>query len=217
MTLKNIEKVLIVLLSGLIPLSIYLVFVHAPEEATQGLVQKIFYFHVSSAFAMYAGFGLSGVGAFLYLVKRNDFYDQASRAGMSTGLLFCTLVLLSGPIWARPIWGTFWTWDPRLTTTFVLFLLFLAVYFLRSYFGFENKKGRLIASILTLFACLDMPLVFLAVKLWRGIHPSVLGQEKNMPPEMLVALIVSNILFLVLFGVLFLQQLRINRIQDKEI
>lgn len=197
----------------LLAIDAWLIFGYAPVEAVQGPVQKIFYFHVSSAFCMYAGFLIAGLFSFLYLIKREERFDRLSHAGASVGLLFCTMVLMSGPIWARPIWGVWWTWDPRLTTTLMIWLIFVAVLMLRRYFG-ADPRGRLLASILTLFGMLDIPLIFFAVKLWRGVHPSVLGEEKSMPVEMRVALIFSNVTCLLLMALLIRARKRLLEVEE---
>lgn len=176
----------------------YLIFVHAPEELNQGMVQKLFYFHVACATAMYCGFGLAGLFALLYLIKRKSRFDHLSHAGASVGLLFCTMVLGSGPVWAKPIWGTWWTWDPRLTTTLLIWLIFFACLLLRRFFE-GDPRGPVYAAVLTLFGLLDLPLISLSVKLWRGVHPSVLGQKESMPAEMRMTLIVTILAVFVLF------------------
>lgn len=193
---------------------LYLIFIYAPEEATQGIVQKIFYFHVSCAFAMYAGFGLAGLFALLYLFSRDVLWDCLSHAGQSVGLLFCSMVLVSGPLWAKPIWGTWWTWDPRLTTTLMVWLIFASILLLRRFFG-NDPKGLMASAILTLFGMLDLPLIFLAVKLWRGIHPTVLGTKNNMPAEMKITLMVSNLTILFLFGLLYWMTSRLLITEEK--
>lgn len=200
MSFKQI-KILSIITFALIAVGLYLIFGYAPVESTQGAVQKIFYYHVSSAFAMYLGFVASGFCAFMYLIKGREAWDQRSQSYASVGLLFCTMVLLSGPIWARPIWGVWWTWDPRLTTTLMLWLIFATIQLVRHYFGNE-ARGRKMASLLTLMGLLDIPLIIFAVKLWRGVHPSVLGQENSMPAEMRVTLIANNVALLLL-AVLF--------------
>lgn len=191
----------------------YLIFIYAPEEAGQGLVQKIFYFHVPSAFSMYICFLLAGLGALLYLWKRNSFFNAVAHAGTSVGLLFCAMVLMSGPIWAKPIWGAWWTWDPRLTSTLILFLAFFAALLLRDFYG-TDPRGRVYASVLTLFGVLDIPIIVLAVKLWRGIHPSVLGKKDSMPPAMLMTLFFSFFTVFVLMGCLL--WLKTRQLQQQE-
>lgn len=197
---------------ALLAADFYLIFQFAPEEATQGVVQKIFYFHVSCAFAMYLGFGLAGFFSLIYLFLREARYDDYAHAGASVGLVFCTMVLASGPVWAKPIWGTWWTWDPRLTTTLLIWLIFLACLMLRRFFAGDPREG-VYAAVLTLFGMLDLPLIFLAVKLWRGIHPSVLGKENNMPTEMKITLIVSNITVLIFFLLIYAARVRLLRLK----
>lgn len=196
--------------------SLYAVFVLAPEENIQGIVQKIFYYHVSSAFSMYLGFGVSGLGALLYLIYRDDFWDDVSHAGASVGLLFCSMVLVSGPLWARPIWGTWWTWDPRLTTTLMIWLIFVAVLLLRHSFD-RGPRGQIFASVLTLIGLIDLPLIFFSVKIWRGIHPQVLGQENSMPGEMRLALVLSMLSLLLLAILLLMAKTKTLQLQRREI
>lgn len=193
----------------------YLILVYVPEEKTQGLVQKIFYFHVSSAFATFAGFLLAGFFSILYLLKKNLRWDRYVRATTSAGLLFCTMVLVSGPIWAKPAWGTWWTWDPRLTTTLLLWLIFFSTILLRLFFG-ADPKGKTFAAVLTLFGVLDIPLIFFAVKLWRGIHPSVLGKEGSMPFEMKFALYFTMAAVFSLFALICLLKYRVLALEDKQ-
>lgn len=202
------------ILFALLIADFYLIFVFAPEEAHQGLAQKIFYFHVSSAFAMYLSFITAGIAALLYLWKRKPSFDSYSYAGVWTGLLFLSMVLISGPIWAKPIWGTWWTWDPRLTTTLLLMLIFVAYILLRRFFG-SDERGALLGAIVTLFGVLDIPLIFFSVKLWRGIHPSVLGGESNMPWEMKLALIFTNIVVLILAGYIFWMRARVHQLERR--
>lgn len=192
----------------------YLVFIYAPVEKVQGLVQKIFYLHVSSAFAMYLGFLLAGLFALLFLLKRKNIWDAHAQTGTFTGLLFCTMVLVSGPIWAKPIWGAWWTWDPRLTTTLILWLIFLSSILLRKSFGLD-PRGKIYASILILFGLVDIPLVFFAVKLWRGIHPSVLGQEGSMTGSMRFVLIFSIITVFLLFSLIYWIRLRTSLLEER--
>lgn len=212
--MKKIIDILVYLSTPLLLASLLLIFFYAPEEKTQGIVQKIFYFHVASAFAMYAGFGLAGFFALLYLGKRKISHDCLAHAGSTVGLVFCTMVLASGPLWAKPVWGTWWTWDPRLTTTLLIWLIFFSCFLLRRFFG-NDPKGKIAAAILTLFGVVDIPLIFLSVKLWRGIHPSVLGRQESMPVEMRITLIVSLISILVFFFVLYFLCYQFYQLKEK--
>jgi len=212
--MKNKYLISILPLWMILQLAALLAVYRAPEEATQGIVQKIFYFHVASAFSMYIGFGIAGLGAVLYLIYRDVHWDDLSHAGGSVGLLFCSMVLISGPLWARPIWGTWWTWDPRLTTTLMIWLVFAAVAMLRNSFD-KNARGALFASILTLLGLIDLPLIFLSVKLWRGIHPQVLGQQNSMPAEMRLALVLAMLSFMLLSGILIALTFRVYQLQRR--
>src|SRR4051794_766478 len=112
------------LVAILFPVQLWAIFVHAPIEEQMGIVQKIFYFHVPSAYAMYVGFTLAMIGSVGYLWKRRAGFDALAVAGAEVGLLFCSIVLMTGPLWARNAWGTFWTWDPRLTTTLLAAMIY---------------------------------------------------------------------------------------------
>ena len=111
------HTVLGALLLVLVPVHLWLIFGFAPQEATMGLAQKIFYFHVPSAYAMYVGFAVALVGSVGYLWKRTAFWDALAVSGAEVGLLFCAAVLITGPLWARKAWGVYWSWDPQLTVT----------------------------------------------------------------------------------------------------
>lgn len=161
-----------------------------PFEATQGVVQKIFYFHVPSAFAMYFFCLLGVIFACLHLITKTVAYDLKARASFYTALVFGILVIGSGPLWAKPVWGVYWTWDPRLTLTFIVFILLLGYVFARKIFddrGLEDR-GALVGSILGILALPMMLLTHLSVKIWRGLHPSVLREERGLDDSFSLAL-----------------------------
>ncbi|PIR23753.1 MAG: cytochrome C biogenesis protein CcmC [Deltaproteobacteria bacterium CG11_big_fil_rev_8_21_14_0_20_45_16] len=162
-----------------------------PEEKTQGIVQKIFYFHVPSAFTMYGFLVLGMLMAISYLINKRRIWDQISKAAMLTACLSAFLVIFSGPVWAKPIWGVWWTWDPRLTTSFVVFILLLAYVMARRILEDRDPSGQraaVVGAILSILAVLDIPLIHLSVKLWRGLHPSVLENRDGLPPEFMKGL-----------------------------
>lgn len=170
------------LLLAALAFNAYAIFYIAPIEATQGIVQKIFYVHVASAFAMYttliAGASL-GVG---YLIRRDDSLDAWSVSAMEVGMLFCTIVLTTGPIWAKPMWGTWWTWDVRLTSTFFLWLICAAYFLLRK--AFSGTQAKRYSAIMAVLGLLDVPIIIFAVKVWRGAHPAVLSDKAALPDAM---------------------------------
>ena len=175
--------------------SLYLIFVVAPVEQQMGIVQKIFYFHVPSAYAMYIGFAVSAVGSALYLIKRDPKWDALGVAGAEVGSLFCVIVLLTGPLWARKAWGVWWTWDPRLTTTLLAGMIFAAYLALRS-MGSAGEVEKRFAAGLALFGLIDLPLIHYSVQRWRGVHPTVItGKGGGLESEMYWALGMSFIAF----------------------
>lgn len=177
-------------LGGLIVLSVACILWLAPPEAVQGYAQKIFYIHVGSALAMYVGFGTAAVAALAGLARRERRFDHLLVAGVEVGLVFCSTVLLTGPIWARPVWGVWWTWDPRLTSTLLCWILFASVLAVRGAV-LDAARRQLLSAAMVLFAALDIPIIIFAVKIWRGAHPSVLGQHESMPVSMRVTLVLT--------------------------
>jgi heme exporter protein C len=175
--------------------TLYTVFVVAPVEKQMGIVQKIFYFHVPSAYAMYLGFAASAVGSAMYLLKRDPKWDALGVAGAEVGTLFCVIVLLTGPLWARKAWGVWWTWDPRLTTTLLAGMIFVAYLALRS-MGNAGEVEKRFAAGLALFGLIDLPLIHYSVQRWRGVHPTVItGKGGGLESEMYWALGLSFIAF----------------------
>lgn len=176
-------------------MTLYLIFAVAPVEKQMGVVQKIFYFHVPSAYAMYLGFVVSAVGSAMYLAKRSPRWDAIGVAGAEVGMLFCVIVLLTGPLWARKAWGVWWTWDPRLTTTLLAGMIFAAYLALRSMGGAGEVEKRF-ASGLALFGIVDLPLIHYSVQRWRGVHPTVItGKGGGLESEMYWALGTSFVAF----------------------
>jgi heme exporter protein C len=164
----------------------YAAFFIAPEERTMGLIQRIFYFHVASAWSGFTAFFLCFIGNLLYVWKRDQKYDWLAVSGAEVGLAFTTVVLITGPIWAHPVWGIWWTWDARLTSTFVLWLLYVSYLLLRTLVD-EPDRRALLSSLFGIFAFLDVPLVFGAIRWWRTQHPQPVimgGQGSGLDPTM---------------------------------
>lgn len=178
------------------------VFLYVPNERMQGPVQRIFYFHVNCAWSAFLGFFVAAGASALYLWRGRAEHDRLAHAAAEIGLLFCTMVLSTGPIWARPIWGTYWTWDPRLTMTVILWTIF-AVYLVLRGMGRHDPEIRRYAAVLAVVGVLDIPLIMISVRLWRGMHPSVIsaprGQGGLEDPRMIVALLVTLAAFVQLF------------------
>jgi heme exporter protein C len=164
----------------------YASFYIAPEERTMGLIQRIFYFHVGSAWAGLDAFVICFLANLLYVWKRNQNYDWIGVSAAEVGLVLTTVVLITGPIWAKPAWGIYWTWDARLTSTFVLWLLYISFLLLRSLIE-EPDRRALLSSLFGIFAFLDVPLVFGAIRWWRTQHPAPVimgGPGSGLDPTM---------------------------------
>ena len=164
----------------------YASFYIAPEERTMGLIQRIFYFHVGSAWAGLDAFVICFLANLLYVWRRDQKYDWLGVSSAEVGLVLTTVVLITGPIWAKPAWGIYWTWDARLTSTFVLWLLYISYLLLRSLIE-EQDRRALLSSLFGIFAFLDVPLVFGAIRWWRTQHPAPVimgGPGSGLDPTM---------------------------------
>ncbi|WP_298067497.1 cytochrome c biogenesis protein CcsA [uncultured Mailhella sp.] len=165
----------------------WLVFVYAPEEQVMGLVQKIFYIHLPLAWWGLVSFGAACVSGILYLRRRDMKYDLLAAASVETGMVCCTLTLVTGSLWARHSWGVWWTWDPRLATFLVLWFIYAGCMALRAVPLPEGRRAAL-CSVIAIAGFLDVPLVFLSARLWRSIHPAVFAARGGgLEPEMAAA------------------------------
>src|SRR5271170_7582489 len=154
----------------LVTAAAYASFYIAPLERTMGALQKIFYFHAASAWAGMDAFFVCFVANLLYVWRRKPSYDWVAVAAAEVGLAFTTVVLITGPIWAKPAWGIWWTWDARLTSTFVLWLLYVSYLLLRTLVD-EPERRALLSALFGIFAFIDVPIVFGAIRWWRTQHP----------------------------------------------
>ncbi len=197
--------------------ALYLIFMVVPTERDQGIVQRIFYFHVPSAWTAFIGFFVVCGASAIHLSRGGEYWDRVARASAEVGMVFCSLVLLTGPIWARPIWGTWWTWDPRLTMTVILWTIYASYLLLRALGSGEDQISRY-AAVLGIVGALDIPLIVVSVRLWRGIHPAVMMSKDPggglRDPMMRITLLVSAGAFLLLFTWLVLIRMRALRIEE---
>jgi heme exporter protein C len=193
---------LAVLTAILLAVAVYFIFMVAPVELQMGIVQKIFYFHVPSAYSMYVGFTCCVIGSGVFLWKRNDTAEAIAVAGAEVGTVFCIIVLITGPLWGRKAWGTYWTWDPRLTTTLLISMVYVAYLLLRN-LGATGEAERRFAAGLGLMGGFLMPIINQSVKIWRGQHPTVMtGKGGGLHPDMRPALILSFVAFTALVALL---------------
>ncbi|MEQ9400831.1 MAG: cytochrome c biogenesis protein CcsA [Longimicrobiales bacterium] len=184
----------------------WMVFFWVPTEATQGVIQRIFYVHVPSAWVAFLAFGIVALCSAVYLWLGDERLDRAAVAAAEGGMVFTTVVLLTGPMWGRIAWGTFWTWEPRLTLTLLLWFVYLGYFMVRS--STENpERGKRFAAVVGIVGALDIPLIHLSVIWFRSLHPApvVLKPEgPTLPGEMLATLMVGLASFTLLFLGVFL-------------
>jgi len=196
--------------------AIYMVFIYAPPDKKLGEIQRIFYFHVSSAWIAFLAFFLVFLASILYLKSRSRRWDILAHSSAEIGVILTTLVLITGPIWAKPIWYTWWTWDARLTTTLVLWLIYVGYLMLRSYT--EGSRGARFAAVFAILGFLDVPIVFMSIRWWRTQHPGPViggGEEAGLAPPMLYTLFVSLAAFTLLFIYLLLLRTKLETIEDE--
>ncbi len=214
MMVEKWKKLNFWLLVLLLPLNVYLIFMYAPVEKTMGLVQKVFYYHVASAWIGLLAFVVVFIASILYLKNRKDAANRLALASAEIGTVFITCTLLTGPLWAYPIWQTWWTWDPRLTTTLVLWFMYLAYIALQS--GGEAENRRRFAAIYGIIAFINVPLVFFSARWWRSIHPVVVTSEGiGLTAKMRTALFASLITFSLLYTYLLSLRYRGLHLKDR--
>jgi len=177
-------RIAAVLTAVLLSYALYEALVVAPTDQLQGDVYRIIYYHVPSAWTMFVFFALNFVSSVIYLFRRNEKADAVAVAAAEVGVVFCSVVLVTGPLWARPVWGIWWTWDVRLTSTLVLWLIYVSYLLLRRFSS--GGQPPVLAAVLAVFGALDMPLVYFSIWFFRTQHPQpVLGGGGSIDPRML--------------------------------
>ena len=202
---------------GLVGAAAYANFYVAPTERTMGLIQKIFYFHASSAWAGMTAFSVCFVANLLYVWRRREKWDALGVASAEVGLAFITVVLITGPIWAKPVWGIWWTWDARLTSTFVLWLLYVSYLLLRTLVE-EPDRRALLSALFGIFAFLDVPLVFGAIRWWRTQHPAPVimgGPGSGLEPTMRVVFFFNVVAMHVLMAFLIAERYSLEKLRGE--
>lgn len=195
--------------------SLYLIFIWVPTEKQMGIVQRIFYFHVPSAWVAFLAFFVVFINSILYLWKKDRRWDIAAHSSAEIGVLFCSLVLITGPIWGKPTWGTWWTWEPRLTTTVVLWFIYVAYLMLRATAGEPTRRARF-SAVLGIIGFIDVPIVFMAIRWWRTIHPLVFkATSTGLEPSMLLTFLISLAAFNFLYVLLLFQRIGIEKMKDE--
>jgi len=193
---------------------LYFALIYAPTERTQGQAQRIFYPHLGSAFITYIAYFVTCIASVGYLWKRSERWDQVARASAEVGVLLNTILLVSGSIWGKTIWGTWWAWDARLTSTLILWFIYVGYLMLRSYGG-ETPQIARSAAVIGIIGCLDIPIINQSVRWWRTLHPApvVVRESPALPAAMLQAAGVAILAFLLLYVYLTVQRLRVAQLE----
>ncbi len=197
------------LTAALFVAALYMVFMWVPTEQQMGIVQRIFYFHVPVDWVAFLAFFMVFLGSVFYLWRRDSRWDAVALASAEIGVVFNTLMLVTGSIWAKPIWGVWWTWDARLTTALVLWLIYIAYLLVRAYAS-DKQQGARFGAVVGIVGFVDVPIVALAITLWRTQHPGPVIFEGGLAPSMLATLLVSLAAFTCLFVVLLRERVALR-------
>lgn len=193
--------------------ALYLAFVYAPTEATMGTVQRIFYFHVSAGIVSYVAFLVVGASSIAFLVRRDLRWDRMAYCSAEIGVLFAGANIAMGMLWAKPVWGIWWTFDARLTLQLLLALIFVAYLMLGVYIADPLKRASL-QAVFGILGSADVPVNYLAIRLWRTQHPSPViagGEDSGLDPDMAVALVGAMLAMGLLYAYMLRKRLAIER------
>ncbi len=203
------------LVFALFCLSGAMIFLYAPVEKTMGLVQKIFYIHLPLAITTSLSFFILFVCSLLYLWKGEEKWELRGYCAAEVGVVFCFLVLLTGSFWARPVWNTWWTWDPRLTSAFIMWIIYI-VYIILRQMALEGQGSRKFASVYGIVGFVSVLITVAAPRLWRTIHPVVIdSKEIRLESAMLETLIVSMIGFLSFYFYIFFLRVSVEECKEE--
>jgi heme exporter protein C len=214
--MKSLSIAFIVFTLALLGFSTYQGLVVAPTEATMGDVQRIFYYHVPSAWVAGVCFFVNFLASIAYVLKRGSNADALAAASAEVGVVFATIVLITGPIWARPVWGIWWTWDARLTTTLVLWLIYVSYLILRRFAA--GGQTQMLAAVLGIFGFVDVPIVYFSIRWFRTQHPSPVmggGEDSGLAPPILHAFLWNLLAFTLVGIVLVAVRYRLQKMENQ--
>lgn len=194
-------------------ISTYAALIYAPTETVMGNIQRIFYFHMGTVWVATIAFMIVFVASIIYLINGKKKWDVLAYTSAEIGVLFITLTIITGSIWAKPVWGTWWTWDPQLTTTFILWILYIVYLLIRANSGFDEKKAKY-SAVFAIIAFIDLPLVYISARVMRGISPVVFGPGGGgIEPKMLNALLITLVSFTLLFILLLIERVKVENLK----
>ncbi|MCH8309349.1 MAG: cytochrome c biogenesis protein CcsA [Chloroflexi bacterium] len=200
---------LLILSAALMVVTLYMVFMWVPTEQNLGVSQRIFYFHVPLGWIGMLSIMVVAVASFLHLITGKQKWDSLAYATAELGVIFASLILVTGSIWAKPVWGVWWTWDAKLTTTLILWFIYVGYLMIRAY-GPSGSQGKRYASVIALIGAIDAPIIYKATDWWRTTHP-----ERNVPSDlddrMLLTLLVGMVTFTVLYIYLLIERYNLRK------
>ncbi|NPV06579.1 MAG: cytochrome c biogenesis protein CcsA [Anaerolineae bacterium] len=207
---------LIIASAVLLPLAVLMAFYYAPRELTMGDVQRIFYFHVPAAWVGFFAFFVTFVASIAYLVRGERRWDIVALSSAEVGLTFITAAVVTGSLWARPVWGTYWTWEPRLTISAVQLLVYIAYVMLRAAAENPAQSARF-SAVYGIVAFVTVPLSWFAIRWWRTIHPDIItgGDSAGLEPRMVQTLMFSLLTFTVFYFAILRQRVRLEVTRDR--
>ena len=211
------ERVLGVLAVAALALSAVMSLIVAPPDAVQGEVQRLMYVHVPAAWLAYLSFAVVFVASIGYLRTKRSRWDRLAAASAEIGVVFTALAIALGALWGKPVWGTFWTWDPRLTTTAVLLLIYVGYLAVRRAVDNPTRRGRW-AAVIGIVGFVDVPIVHLSVVWWRSLHQDATVLRLGGPEiegSMLTALLVAVLAFTLVYTYLVALRLRVGRLEER--
>jgi heme exporter protein C len=194
-------------------ISLWMIFIYAPTDAIEGNAQRIFYFHVPSAWVGMLSFCILALGGIGYVMTKDERWDWLARAAGEVGAVFITLTLITGSIWGRTTWGAWWTWDPKLTATLILWFMYIGYLMLRSYMG-RTPASAYAGAVMGIVGVVDVPIIYLSVQWWRGQHPTAeVGVQGALPPSVVLTLMVALTTFTLLYSFLMVQIYQLQKLQ----
>ena len=195
-------------------LALYMAFIEAPREKTMGDLQRIFYFHVPAAITGLLAFAINFVASLMYIIRKNRRWDNLALSAAEIGVMFMTMVLVTGPIWAKPAWFIWWTWSPRLTSSLILCLLYIAYLLIRNYIEDPERKAT-VSAVFGIVAFIDAPLVWFSIRWWRDHHPGPMLETGGLSPAMRPAFLICLAAFQVLLIYLLRRRFYLQSMRDE--
>ena len=195
-----------------------LIFLYVPNEQVMGIVQRIFYLHVPLVWMGFLSFFIVFAASILYLFKSNEKWDRLAVSAAEIGVVFMTAGIISGALWAKPVWGTWWAWDAKLTTTFILWVIYISYLMVRSFAPSKGQAARY-SAVIGIIGFLDVPIVYMASHWWRTLHPALvtgpLSDSDGLESSMRFTLYFSTLTMTLLLGILLRSRVKLYQIEDR--